>query len=103
MNEKPLILPKTAAVVLAAGQGTRMKSVTPKVMHALAGRPMVAHVTDVLKKIEVERAVVVIADNMADVAHAVAPAQTVVQADRLGTGHAVSQAKDALSGFKGSV
>ncbi|WP_413206983.1 bifunctional UDP-N-acetylglucosamine diphosphorylase/glucosamine-1-phosphate N-acetyltransferase GlmU [Rhodospirillum sp. A1_3_36] len=91
---------KTAAVVLAAGMGTRMKSRLPKVLHPVAGRPMVAHVTGTLETLAggLERLVVVIGPDMDAVAQAVAPYPTAVQEDRLGTGHAVLQARDALDG-----
>ncbi len=56
-----------AAVVLAAGMGTRMKSVKPKVMHAVAGRPILGHVVAALRCAGVERIVVVTAPGMADV------------------------------------
>jgi len=98
MNPRP-----TAAIVLAAGMGTRMKSARPKVMHAVGGRPLVNHVLATLKELNVERVVVVIGPGMDDVAKAVAPHPTVVQADRLGTGHAVLQAKDALKDFAGDI
>lgn len=93
----------TAAIVLAAGMGTRMKSARPKVMHAVGGRPLVNHVLATLKELNVERVVVVIGPGMDDVAKAVAPHPTVVQSDRLGTGHAVLQAKEALKDFAGDI
>ena len=93
----------TAAIVLAAGLGTRMKSTRPKVMHHVGGRPLIGHVLATLKDLNVERVVVVIGPGMDDVAKAVAPHQTVIQTERLGTGHAVLQAKDALSGFAGDI
>src|SRR3546814_13421481 len=49
-----------AAVVLAAGKGTRMKSILPKVLHPLAGRPMILHLLDTVHNVGVERAVVVV-------------------------------------------
>ena len=49
-----------AAVVLAAGEGTRMRSTTPKVLHPLAGRPMLAHLVDTLVSLPIERVVVVV-------------------------------------------
>ena len=49
-----------AAVVLAAGEGTRMRSGTPKVLHALCGRPMVLHVVDALAELPLERVVIVV-------------------------------------------
>jgi bifunctional UDP-N-acetylglucosamine pyrophosphorylase/glucosamine-1-phosphate N-acetyltransferase len=90
---------KTAAVVLAAGMGTRMKSDLPKVLHPVAGRPMVAHVTGTLEALAdgLERLVVVIGPDMDAVAQVVAPHPTAVQWDRFGTGHAVLQAREALA------
>jgi len=92
-----------AVIVLAAGMGTRMKSSLPKVMHPLAGRPMVSHLLDTVSALAPTTVVAVIGPEMSGVARAVAPHLTVVQADRLGTGHAVGQARRALEGFAGTV
>ncbi len=92
-----------AAILLAAGKGTRMKSRLPKVMHRIAGRTMVGHVLDRLSPLGLSRVVVVVAPGMDDVAAEVAPGPTAIQADQLGTGHAVGCAKAALTGFKGDV
>ena len=94
-----------AAIVLAAGQGSRMKSALPKVMHPLAGRPMIAHLMDSLGRVPVDRTVIVIGPGpeMSAVAETVAPAETVVQGEPLGTGHAALAARDALAGFDGAV
>jgi len=89
---------KSAAIILAAGLGTRMKSSTPKVMHPLAGRPMVNHVIASLEKAGVSETVCVIGPDMPDLEKAVAPHKTAVQTDRLGTGHAVLAAKDTMVG-----
>jgi bifunctional UDP-N-acetylglucosamine pyrophosphorylase/glucosamine-1-phosphate N-acetyltransferase len=94
---------KIAVIVLAAGMGTRMKSSQPKVMHRLADRPMVNHLLDTVRVLAPERVVVVIGPAMETVAAAVAPHPTVVQADRLGTGHAVARAKAALADFDGTI
>ena len=94
---------KTAAIVLAAGLGTRMESRLPKVLHPLAGRPMVGHLMETLAGVDLERIVVVVGDDMEAVVDAVAPHPTVVQKDRLGTGHAVRTACEALDGFDGTV
>ena len=94
---------KLAVVVLAAGLGTRMKSKLPKVMHAVAGRPMIAHLLATVAALAPERVAVVIGPGMDEVAACVAPHATVVQEERLGTGHAVSCARDALRGFDGDV
>ena len=94
---------KTAAIVLAAGLGTRMESRLPKVLHPLAGRPMIGHLMETLAGLDLERIVVVVGDDMEAVAEAVAPHPTVVQKDRLGTGHAVRTACEAVDGFDGTV
>ena len=98
---------KTAAIVLAAGMGTRMKSDIPKVMHSLAGRPMVLHLLDSLAEIDPEQVIVVLGPDMDDVATAVKSSalniETVTQTERLGTGHAVMQAKAALGDFHGDI
>ncbi len=94
---------KTAAIVLAAGLGTRMQSRLPKVLHPLAGRPMVGHLMETLAGLDLERIVVVVGDDMESVAEAVAPHPTVVQKERLGTGHAVRTACAAVDGFDGTV
>ncbi|MGE5475309.1 MAG: bifunctional UDP-N-acetylglucosamine diphosphorylase/glucosamine-1-phosphate N-acetyltransferase GlmU [Bacteroidales bacterium] len=92
-----------AIIVLAAGMGTRMKSDLPKVMHPLAGRPMVQHLMDTVSGLNPDRVVVVVGPGMDVVADAVAPAHTVVQTERLGTGHAVMQARAELADFTGDV
>ena len=94
---------KTAAIVLAAGLGTRMKSDRPKVLHRLAGRPLVRHVMEALAPLAPERTVVVIGAGMEAVAEAVAPHPCALQEPRFGTGHAVLAARAALEGFVGNV
>jgi bifunctional UDP-N-acetylglucosamine pyrophosphorylase/glucosamine-1-phosphate N-acetyltransferase len=90
---------RLAAVVLAAGKGIRMLSERPKVLHPVANRPMVAHVLQALSSLLPGRVVVVVGPAMESVAAAVAPHPTVVQAEPLGTGHAVLAARQALAGF----
>ncbi|TAN45538.1 MAG: bifunctional UDP-N-acetylglucosamine diphosphorylase/glucosamine-1-phosphate N-acetyltransferase GlmU [Rhodospirillales bacterium] len=92
-----------AAIVLAAGLGTRMKSTRPKVLHPLAGRPLLAHLLDNLGSLNPERVAVVIGPDQDAVARLAAPYQTVVQAERLGTAHAALQAKPVVDGFQGDV
>ena len=92
-----------AAVVLAAGRGTRMESAWPKVLHPLAGRPMISHLLETIDAMAPERCVVVIGKGDDAVADAVAPHDVVVQDPPLGTGHAVGAALDALEGFEGTV
>src|SRR5579871_2386961 len=94
-----------AAVILAAGQGTRMKSATPKVLHKVAGLPMLGHVILGLKGAGVSRIMVVVAPGAAEVeAYAAGHGcQTVVQDRQLGTGHAAAAAGEALKDFDGEV
>jgi bifunctional UDP-N-acetylglucosamine pyrophosphorylase/glucosamine-1-phosphate N-acetyltransferase len=94
---------RLAVLVLAAGQGTRMKSQLPKVLHPIANRPMIAHVLSAAAPLAPERVIVVIAPGMDAVAEAVAPAETVVQVAPRGTGHAVAAARPALDRFAGDV
>ena len=92
-----------AVVVLAAGAGTRMKSAIPKVLHRLAGWPMVRHVLENARALEAAKIVGVVAPGARDVAAAFAPHTTVVQNRPLGTGHAAKAALGALKGHKGPV
>ena len=94
-----------AAIILAAGQGTRMKSQTPKVLHRVAGLPMLGHVIAGLKVAGVSRIVVVIApgaDAVRDYALA-SGCQSAVQDKQLGTGHAAAAAGEALKDFDGEL
>ncbi len=96
----------TAVIVLAAGQGTRMNSDLPKVLHPLAGVPLIAHALAAATALEPARIVVVTghgAEAVADAAADHAPVQTVRQAEQLGTAHAVRQAEAALADFEGDV
>jgi len=90
-----------AAIVLAAGLGTRMKSDLPKVLHPLAGRPMILNLLESVAEAGLGRAVVVISDDR--VVDAVAPHPCVRQSEQLGTGHAVLQAKEALADIAGDI
>ncbi len=94
-----------AVIILAAGQGTRMKSATHKVLHPIAGRPMLLHLLASVATLEPERQVVVVGAGRDQVERAVAGTGAViaVQDQQLGTGHAVAQAHDALAGFAGDV
>jgi bifunctional UDP-N-acetylglucosamine pyrophosphorylase/glucosamine-1-phosphate N-acetyltransferase len=84
-----MLQPRFAAIVLAAGEGTRMRSSLPKVMHPLAGRPIILHLLEALRPLAPVETIVVIGRGMEAVARAVAPARTVVQETPLGTGDAV--------------
>ena len=96
-----------AAVILAAGQGTRMKSPIPKVLHKVGGRALIDHAIDVVEGLGCSRIVVVLGAGTPEVrAHVAArlgEAAIAVQDPPLGTGHAVLAAKDALAGFAGEV
>jgi bifunctional UDP-N-acetylglucosamine pyrophosphorylase / glucosamine-1-phosphate N-acetyltransferase len=87
-----------AAVILAAGEGARMKSAIPKVMHPVAGQPMIAHVLDTVRPLTPTATVVVIGPRMDAVARAVASAEIVIQDPPLGTGDAVRAALSVLDG-----
>ncbi len=89
--------PPLACIILAAGHGTRLKSALPKVMHRVMGQPMVARVVATLNQLAPTRQVVVIGPDMAAVAACVHPHPTVIQTDRLGTGHAARQAHPLLA------
>jgi bifunctional UDP-N-acetylglucosamine pyrophosphorylase/glucosamine-1-phosphate N-acetyltransferase len=89
--------PPFAAIVLAAGEGTRMRSAVPKVLHEIAGRPMIAHVLAALEPLAPAATVVVVGQGAEDIAKVVAPAKTVVQHPPRGTGDAVRAAKPALA------
>ena len=96
-----------AIIVLAAGKGTRMKSAMPKVMHRAAGRSLLQHVLHAAQGLEPAEAITVVGPGMDEVAaeaRGVFPRmRTAVQADRLGTAHAVSMARKDLAGFTGTV
>ncbi|EGO64140.1 bifunctional UDP-N-acetylglucosamine diphosphorylase/glucosamine-1-phosphate N-acetyltransferase GlmU [Acetonema longum] len=92
------------AVILAAGKGTRMKSALPKVLHTVGGKPMVQHVLDAARGAGANQCIVVIGFGAESVAETIGgQAQFVVQAEQLGTGHAMMQAKPALTGKQGTV
>ncbi|MBN36040.1 MAG: bifunctional N-acetylglucosamine-1-phosphate uridyltransferase/glucosamine-1-phosphate acetyltransferase [Rhodospirillaceae bacterium] len=94
-----LSLSGVAVVVLGAGLGTRMKSDLPKVLHPVAGRPMVNHVLAAAGAVGPERSVVVIGPGMDNLAKAVAPAVTAMQETARGTADAVKAARQTLAGF----
>lgn len=97
--------PSPAVLVLAAGQGTRMKSDLPKVLHPLMGRPLLAHVLNAARYLEPGRLVVVTGHKAESVEQAVAAFTPtfVHQEKQLGTGHAVAQAKEALADYEGPI
>ncbi len=96
-----------ALVVLAAGMGTRMNSVTPKVLHKIAGRTMLSHVLHAGRELSPRNAVIVHGPGKAlvqtEARSIINNCEFAEQIDRLGTGHAVSMAKDILKRFAGVV
>jgi len=98
--------PELAVVILAAGKGTRMKSDLPKVLHPLAGRPMIDWVVDLGEQLGAARTVVVVGHG-ADLVEAHLAGRDklsfALQEPQLGTGHAVMAAMPALDGFEGDI
>lgn len=93
-----------AAVILAAGKGTRMKSDLHKVLHPIAGRPMLDHLMATIDTLSPARKVVVVGAGREQLDNALdGAAQTCLQEPQLGTGHAVQQAASELKGFAGDV
>ncbi|GGX60196.1 bifunctional protein GlmU [Litorimonas cladophorae] len=96
---------KRAAIILAAGKSTRMKSSRSKVLHPIGGRPMIEWVTNLAKGAGIERIVCVVGEDNADVRAAAEGLglDIAVQEPQMGTGHAVQCAKAALDNFDGQV
>ncbi|MEE4288270.1 MAG: bifunctional UDP-N-acetylglucosamine diphosphorylase/glucosamine-1-phosphate N-acetyltransferase GlmU [Erythrobacter sp.] len=94
-----------AVIILAAGKGTRMKSDLHKVLHPIAGKPMLMHLVDTLTELEPVRLVVVAGDRREQLDKALGghDVTTALQEQQLGTAHAALQAKEALAGFSGHV
>jgi bifunctional UDP-N-acetylglucosamine pyrophosphorylase/glucosamine-1-phosphate N-acetyltransferase len=94
-----------AVVILAAGQGTRMRSDTHKVLHPIASRPVLLHLLDRVDALGADKRVVVVGKGREQVEAAIAgrKVDVAVQAEQKGTGHAVQQAQGALAGYDGPV
>lgn len=94
-----------AVVILAAGQGTRMRSDTHKVLHPIAGRPLLLHLLDRVDALGADKRVVIVGKGREQVETEIAgrDVATAVQAEQKGTGHAVQQAAAALDGYDGPV
>ncbi len=94
-----------AVVILAAGQGTRMRSDTHKVLHPIASRPLLLHLLDRVDALGADKRVVVVGKDREQVEAAIAgrDAAVAVQSEQKGTGHAVQQAAAALAGYDGPV
>ena len=94
-----------AVVILAAGQGTRMRSDTHKVLHPIASRPLLLHLLDRVDALGAEKRVVVVGKGRDQVEQMLQGRDVLIahQAQQLGTGHAVQQAEAALTGYDGPV
>ncbi len=93
-----------AVVILAAGSGTRMKSKLPKVLHHVAGKPMVSHVVKEALKLKPSRLILVLAKESENFKEILGDdVEFVEQKEQLGTAHAVGQAQPLLKDFKGNV
>ncbi len=95
---------KLNAIVLAAGQGSRMKSAYPKVLHKILGQPMLKYVVDSANQVGAGSIVIVVGFEGEQVVKSLGPDfQYVWQREQLGTGHAVLMAESALSGMEGDL
>src|SRR5699024_4533608 len=93
---------KRYAVILAAGQGTRMKSKLYKVLHPILGRPMIQYVVEALTPSKIEELVTIVGHGAEEVSkEIVSKSAFVIQKEQLGTAHAVMQAKETLAGLEG--
>src|SRR5512141_1190771 len=99
--QKPNNQPPTSnlqVIILAAGQGTRMKSMRPKVLHTIAGRPMIEYVIDTALTISARKPIVVVGFGAAEVQNTIGDrVEYTLQAEQKGTGHAVQQAADKIA------
>ncbi len=98
MSEREIV-----AVILAAGKGTRMKTSLAKVLHKIAGRPLINHLLATLDKAGISKTVVVVSPEAEDVSAAVAPHKTAVQTEQLGTADAAASAYPELKDFAGDM
>jgi bifunctional UDP-N-acetylglucosamine pyrophosphorylase / glucosamine-1-phosphate N-acetyltransferase len=97
---------QTAAIILAAGKGVRMKSDLPKVLVEVCGRPMILYVLDALREGRIEQVIAVVgyrADLVRTALEGRGPIQFAVQTEQLGTGHAVMACRHLLEGQDGPV
>ena len=98
-------IPNFAVVILAAGQGTRMRSDTHKVLHPIAGKALLMHLLDSVDRLGADKRVIVVGKGRDQVEKALSVREVTIahQAEQKGTAHAVQQAKDALAGYDGAV
>ncbi|GAH20459.1 unnamed protein product, partial [marine sediment metagenome] len=94
----------TAVILMAAGKGKRMKSNLPKVLHNLAGKPILNYVLDTVDQLEVKRKILIVGYKSNKIRELIGDkTEYVEQKEQLGTAHAVLQTKKLLSDFKGDV
>ncbi len=92
------------AIILAAGRGTRMRSVVPKVLHKIAGRPVLDYVLDIIKSLRSLKTYIVVGHGSQKVRDALGASVTFVQQDQLrGTAHAVARCASYLKNYQGTV
>lgn len=92
-----------AVIVLAAGEGTRMRSSRPKVLHTICGKSMLHFVLESAKALQPDKTIVVVGHKSEEVMQAVPGVDFAVQEEQRGTGHAVLMAESLLDGFDGAV
>lgn len=97
--------PEMAAIILAAGKGKRMKSKLPKVLHPVAGMPMLFYLVDLVERLEIGKVFTIVGHQAERVEASLSGRQVkcLLQEPPLGTGHAVLQAKEVLKNFEGAV
>jgi bifunctional UDP-N-acetylglucosamine pyrophosphorylase/glucosamine-1-phosphate N-acetyltransferase len=99
-----MIMGDTAVIIMAAGKGKRMKSNLPKVLHNLAGKPILNYVLDTVDQLEVKRKILIVGYKSNKIRELIGDKiEYVEQKEQLGTAHAVLQTKKLLSDFKGDV
>lgn len=99
-----MIMRDTAVIIMAAGKGKRMKSNLPKVLHNLAGKPILNYVLDTVDQLEAKRKILIISYRSDKIRELIGDKiEYAEQKEQLGTAHAVLQTKKLLSGFKGNV
>ena len=99
-----MIMKDTAVIIMAAGKGKRMKSHQPKVLHNLAGKPILNYILDTADKLEAKKKIVIIGYKSDKIKKLIGDKiEYAEQKEQLGTAHAVLQTKKLLSGFKGDI
>lgn len=92
-----------ACLILAAGKSTRMQSTTPKVLHKIAGQPMLRYCIETAAMLKPDKMAVIIGDGMGEITDYVTPIPTIIQSPARGTGHAVQCGAPFLVGYDGPV